>query len=442
MRFHYRNADELCAHAEELNLDLPWSDDLSTLFAPLEANGIYLPNKLVVHPMEGFDADPNGEPSDLTFRRYARYASGGAGLIWFEATAIVSEGRSNPHQLYLHRGSRDAFARLVEETRRAARSDSGIDPVLVLQLTHSGRWSRPGEKRTPKIAFHSEPLDSVSGVDGNLSTITDDELADLMEDYEKAAMLAAQAGFDGVDIKACHGYLVSELLAGFTREGEFGGSFPNRIRFLSEVLHRVKDRLPSTFVTSRTNIFDGLPFPFGFGVAEDGSKTPDLKEPIELLRELLRCGAPLANVSIGVPYLRPHLGRPFDKPIRGAPPSPEHPLKGVTRLIELAKKVQLAVPDLPLVGTGYSWLRQYFPQVAAGAISSGWVGLIGVGRMAFAYPNFANDLKNHGALNPKKCCIACSGCTELMRAGGPTGCVLKDRDHYRIPPSNDKRKDR
>ena len=93
------------------------------------------------------------------------------------------------------------------------------------------------------------------------------------------------------------------------------------------------------------------------------------------------------------------------------------------------------------VGTGYSWLRQYFPHVAAGAIAAGDVTIAGVGRLAFAYPDFARDLLERGKLYPEKCCLACSGCTELMRAGGPTGCIVRDREFYRLPRRGRDRKD-
>jgi 2,4-dienoyl-CoA reductase-like NADH-dependent reductase (Old Yellow Enzyme family) len=393
--------------------------------------------------MEGFDAEPDGAPGDLTVRRYRRYAAGGAGVIWFEATSVLADGRSNPRQLYLNDGSVAAFARLVESVRSAARNTFGSAhvPLMVLQLTHSGRWSRPGGERQPIIVHHNPTLDDVLGIDSGFPTASDDELDGLQESFLRAAHLAAGAGFDAVDIKACHGYLVSELLAAFTRDGRYGGSVENRSRFLMETVRRVREEVSSILVTSRLNAYDGLPYPYGFGTDRDEPDTPDLEEPCLLLSELHRAGLSLANISVGVPYSKPHLGRPFSWPVRGSPPSPEHPLVGVARLLEIASRLQHLVSDLPLVGTGYSWLRQYFPQVAAGAISAGDVAVSGVGRLAFAYPDFARDLMEKGRLDPDKCCLACSGCTELMRAGGPTGCIVRDREFYRLPRRSGTRKD-
>ena len=433
-RFKYADGDSLRRALEELDLRLPWSDDLAPLLVPTDIGGKRIPNRLAVHPMEGFDANADGSPGALALRRYKRYASGGAGLIWFEATAVTSDGRSNPYQLYLHDGSVAAFERLVESTRSAAWDVFGREhnPFLVLQLTHSGRWSRPGGARRPVVAHHNPTADEFVGIESDYPVVSDDQLTILQEDFVRAASLAAEVGFDAVDIKACHGYLVSELLAAFTREGRFGGSFQNRTRLLRETVVRVRNALPLHLVATRLNAFDGLPYPYGFGVSRDDHNLPDLEEPALLLCALHDAGLALANISVGVPYRTPHLGRPFDRPVRGAAPSPEHPLVGVSRLLDITSRLQGAVGTLPLVGTGYSCARQYFPHVAAGAVSSGDVAIAGVGRMAFAYPDFARDLLEHGALDPNKCCLACSGCTELMRTGGPTGCIVRDRECYKL----------
>lgn len=442
-RFRFPDGESLQAKLLDLCVSLPWSDDISPLLSPLDVGGRFLSNRLAVHPMEGFDSEPDGAPSELAFRRYDRYGAGGAGLIWFEATAVVAEGRSNPRQLYLHDGSVAAFGRLVESTRNAARAALGPDhsPLLVLQLTHSGRWSRPGAARQPVIAHHNPTLDDIVGIDSEHPQIGDDALDRLQDDFVRAAQLAADAGFDAVDIKACHGYLVSELMATFTRDGRYGGSFENRTRFLMETTQRVREKVPSILVTSRLNAFDGLPFPYGFGVDRDDPAMPDLEEPRMLLNEFHGTRLALANISVGVPYSRPYLGRPYSWPVRGSAPSPEHPLIGVSRLLDIVGTLQHAVAALPMVGTGYSWLRQYFPHVAAGAITAGDVTIAGVGRLAFAYPDFARDLLERGKLNPEKCCLACSGCTELMRAGGPTGCIVRDREFYRLPRRGRDRKD-
>jgi 2,4-dienoyl-CoA reductase-like NADH-dependent reductase (Old Yellow Enzyme family) len=391
--------------------------------------------------MEGFDGDLGGNPSELTSRRYRRFAGGGCGLIWFEATAVVEEGRSNPHQLCLTPGTAAGFTRLVAETRRCASEALGPDhdPLLVLQLTHSGRWSKPDGSRRPVIARHFDVLDEMVDIDEDYPVVTDEELDRLQEVFVSAARLASEVGFDGVDVKACHGYLVSELLGSFTRKGRYGGSLENRTRFLLETIRRIRSEVQGIFVTSRLNAFDGLPFPFGFGVSRKNPDEPDLGEPMEVLGKARALGAPMVNITMGVPYCKPHLGRPFNRAVPGSPSAPEHPLVGISRFQTITQALQRAHPDLPLIGTGYSWLRHFFPYVAAGAVAEGGVSLVGLGRMAFAYPDFARDLAELGELDPRKVCVGCSGCSELMRAGGPSGCVVRDGDLFQLPGSRARR---
>lgn len=436
-RFLYRDPEELRRDMETLDLAIAWDDDPSPLLAPIRVGDRTLPNRLAVHPMEGFDAEIDGAPSELAIRRYRRFAAGGSGLIWFEATAVVEGSRSNPHQLYLHEGTVSRFEELVAETRRVAAETMGKShqPLLILQLTHSGRWSRPDGTRRPMIAHHFDMLDRMVGIDDAYPLVTDGELDGLQDVFVDAARLALEAGFDGVDVKACHGYLGSELLGAFTREGRYGGSLENRTRLLLETVDRIQAEVPGILVTSRLNVFDGLPYPFGFGVSRDDPNEPDLTEPLVVLDRLEGLGSPLANITLGVPYCEPHLGRPFNRAVPGSPSAPEHPLVGIARLLGVTEELQKAHAGFPLVGTGYSWLRQFFPHVAAGAVRQGGVSIAGLGRMAFAYPDFARDLAEHGALDPKKVCVGCSGCSELMRAGGPSGCVVRDGDLFQLPGS-------
>jgi len=434
-RFLYRGPEDLQRDIEALGLSIPWSDDFSPLLEPVRVGDRTLPNRLAVHPMEGFDARLDGGPGERAFRRYRRFASGGSGLVWFEATAVMEEARSNPHQLWIHSGNVGDFEALVSKARGAASEAMGSShkPLFVLQLTHSGRWSRPGEVRKPVIAHHNEMLDGMVGIHPNDEVIADEELGRIQDVFLEAARFAGAAGFDGVDVKACHGYLISELLAAHTREGRYGGPLDNRARFLLETVEKIRTAAPGLMVTSRINVFDGLPHPYGFGVSREDADVWDLTEPRAVLSHLQDLGCPMVNVTLGVPYCRPHLGRPFNRSVPGSPSAPEHPLVGIARFQEVTGELQRAVTDLPIVGTGYSWLRQFFPHVGAGAVHEGGVSIVGLGRMAFAYPDFAKDLVDRGYLDGKKVCVGCSGCTQLMKAGMESGCVVRDGDLYQLP---------
>ncbi len=445
-RFSLHDRAALARCAAELGVAIPWSDDLSILFTPLEIAGHGLSNRFAVQPMEGCDAEADGTPGPLTLRRYRRFAAGGSGLIWFEATAATAEGRANPHQLWITAANVGAFRRLVEQTRAAAKSGgtAGHELLLILQLTHSGRYSRPAGVPRPIIVQHNPILDARQNLRPDYPLISDAELDRLQDDFVRAAELAAAAGFDGVDIKACHGYLVSELLAAFTRKGSrYGVSFENRTRFLLEVVAQIRAQLPDLIITSRISLHDGPPYPFGFGTCgtwgtgetcgtgfQPVIASEDLTEPLELARNLHTLDCLVLNVSVGNPYYNPHFGRPHDLPLAGAAVPPEHPLIGVARLLRLTAEVQHALPTVPIVGTGYSWLRHLLPNVAAGAIARGDAALVGLGRQALAYPDCVYDLAKYGRLDRNKACNACSGCSQIMRDGGHAGCRVHDCEIY------------
>ena len=98
-------------------------------------------NRVVFQPMEGADCLPDGTPSEYTIRKYMRFASGNSGLLWFEANAVVPEGKANPRQLMLTKDNLDSFKKMVDDVREKALKDTGSVPQLILQLTHSGRQS-------------------------------------------------------------------------------------------------------------------------------------------------------------------------------------------------------------------------------------------------------------------------------------------------------------
>ena len=431
-RFCYWTPGQFAA-ARARVADLPWSEDLAGLFAPLRLGGRTVPNRLAVQPMEGADADGDGAPGPLTFRRYRRFAAGGAGLIWFEAAAVVPDGRSNAHQLLLVPENLGTFKRLVEETRAAAAAAADRpSPVLILQLTHAGRFVKRDGRPAPLAAQRNPLLDPIHRLDGPVPVISDPELDALGPRFADAAELAAEAGFDGVDLKACHGYLAGELLAARARTGSrYGGPrLEDRARFLVETAAEIKRRRADRLLAVRLGVADGLAAPYGFGGSPRNPETPDLAEAIAVVRALRPAGLDLLNVTLGIPSFRPHLGRPFDRPPAGAAVPPEHPLTGIARFMEAAAGMQAAFPDLPVVGTGFSWLRHHFPGVAAGAIGRGDMALAGLGRLAFADPDFAVELRREGALPRRRVCVACSHCSELLRAGRPAGCVVRDAAVY------------
>ena len=433
--FSLSSADDLRSLAERLGVSLGIcrDEDTAILAKPVRVGGLEAPNSLAVHPMEGCDGDAQGQPGPLTVRRYERFASGGAGLIWAEAIAVVGEGRANPRQLWFNADSAASIASMVARMRSLAAQRFGCDhkPIIVAQLTHSGRYSKPTGKPHPLIPQRDPYRDAKINLPDDWPVLTDEYLDELQDAYVTAAGRAFEAGFDAIDIKSCHGYLINELLACHTRNGKYGGSFENRTRFLLEVIDRIRDKFgPDRIIGARLGVFDAIPYPYGWGVDESDCTKSDLAEPKELVGLLADHGLELLNVTIANPYYNPHYGRPFNEPPAGMDSDPEHPLVGVARMIDLAGRIQQAFPKLAVVGTGYSWLRTLFANVAAASKADGLATFIGAGRMAFAYPDFAADILEKGRMDPKKVCVACSACTQIMRDGGTAGCVVRDNEIY------------
>ncbi len=406
---------------------LPYTENTTILGTPLTVAHKTLPNRLCCQAMEGCDGTRDGRPDELTIRRYLRFARGGAGLIWFEATAVLPEGRANPRQLSINEDTVDAFKALIESIKETALRECGYEPLVMMQATHSGRYSKPNGTPAPLVAYHHPVFEAQKPLSDD-RILDDDALDRVREALIHGAALAARAGFDGVDIKSCHGYLLCELLSAFTRPGRYGGCYENRTRLYREAIQGAMAVTPSDFiVSSRLGVYDGFAYPYGFGMAENGSLSPDLGEPIRLVRELRKWGVPLLNITMGNPYQNPHVNRPYRK---GGYEPPEAPMSGVKRMLDGIACIQQAVPDLPLIASALSYLGADAPYVAAAYIQNGGFAVAGFGRQAFAYPNFARDILKEGRMDSEKCCTTCSLCTAVMRAGGKTGCVVRDAATY------------
>ena len=433
-RFDLKTRGDLESELARIAARLPLSDTFDVLGQPLEIAGRRLANRFVVQPMEGVDAaDAGGTPGELTFRRYRRFAAGGSALIWFESVAVVPEGCSGPRQLMLTERNLDVWRRLVDQTRRAARDEGCGEVTLLLQLTHSGRYSRPQGRPLPVTAQRNPFLEKALPEMPVAEPVSDETLAHLEAAFVATATLAERAGFDGVDMKAVHGYLVAELLGARRREGSYGGTYENRTRFLKNCIMGMRQTLAKEmWVVSRLTVLEPSDYPYGWGVAErEGAWQADLTEPLRLTGELSGMGVPLHNISMGYPRFQPYMNRPYDRPLAGGVPSPEEPLLGVVRFQETVRAVRQAAGGVPVMTAALSWLRHLAPHVAAGLVREGWCDLIGFGRSAFAYPDAPKDILQRGAMNLEKCCVTCSMCSQIMKdMKGRGGCVVRDSAVY------------
>ena len=447
----------------ELGCNLPVDDAIlsadegSPLAEPLDVGGFRVGNRWCIHPMEGWDAGRDGTPSPHTLRRWRHFGRSGAKLIWGgEAAAVQRDGRANPRQTLATRDNRGGLAALLDSLKQEHLSRFGTtDDLLVgLQLTHSGRFCRPNSQRLePRIAYHHPLLDAKFGIDPDDPSVvwTDDDLERLADRYVEAATIAAEIGFQFVDIKACHGYLMHELLSGFSRSGPYGGDYEGRTRLLKNIVGRVRAECPRLMVGVRLSVFDtvpyekgdgaGRPMPFehllpyryGFGLDPDAPLRLDLSEAIRLARELHGLGVAMLNVSCGSPYYNPHIQRPAIFPPSDGYQPPEDPLVGVWRQIDATRQMQQAVPELPMVGSGYSYLQDYLPHVAQAVVRAGWTTFVGLGRMVLSYPEMPADTLAGRPLARKRICRTFSDCTTAPRNGLVSGCYPLD-DYYKQLP--------
>ena len=423
-KFHYKTWAEVQATASALGCALPVAEDTSILGQPLDAGNVHFANRLGIAPMEGADSTPDGRPSEYTVRRYVREAEGGSAMIWFEAISIVEEGRSSATQLFLNRENVDSYKQLVAQVKEAGLKANGYAPYLVMQANHSGRYSNPGNKPAPMIAYRHPELEQYRAADDSC-IVSDDYLLSLEEKFGEAASLAKEAGFDAVDIKSCHGYLLAELTSAYNRPGLYGGRYENRTRLLRNGILAAKVYEDASFaVTSRLGIYDGYAWPYGFGVSEGSGLEPDLTEPIRLVREMYEdLGLRFVDLTMGNPYATTHVTRPYDM---GKYVPDEHPLLGIHRMIRGIGAVKQAVPEMVIWASAPTYLRQSADLYTAGAVESGLCDGMLFGRMAFADPTFANEILHDGRIDPRHVCLTCGKCGDLIRAHKPTGCVVRD----------------
>lgn len=449
-------------HLTSLGLPIPCDDEIahgadSPLRLPIERGGIKIGNRFAVQPMEGWDGTAEGNPSESTIRRWRRFGSSGAKLIWGgEAVAVAPEGRANPNQLLIAAHTEKGIARLraalIEEHRLATGSDDGL--LIGLQLTHSGRYCRPTKHdgAEPHIAFHHPILDRRLRLPDSYPLLADSDLDAIVEKFHAAAARGWKLGFDFVDIKHCHGYLGHELLGAHTRDGEYGGSFENRTRFLRRIVEGVRAAAPGIQIGVRLSAFDTVPFRhdperssdgkpgpgipegyegllpyrYGFGVNPQNPTEADLTEPSRFLSLLEDLNIRLVNLTAGSPYYNPHIQRPALYPPSDGYQPPEDPLIGVARQMEATRCLKQKFPKLIFVGSAYSYLQDFLPHVAQAAVRLGWVDSVGLGRMVLTYPEILWDATEGRPIQRRRICRTFSDCTTAPRNGLPSGCYPLD----------------
>jgi 2,4-dienoyl-CoA reductase-like NADH-dependent reductase (Old Yellow Enzyme family) len=454
-------------HMKTLGLDMPcddvvWSGADSPLGTSREVDGLTIGNRIGMQPMEGWDCETDGRPSEHTKRRWQRFGQSGAKLIWGgEACAVRPDGRANPRQLTMAEHTQAGIAALrdilIKAHVEAAGSDHGL--VIGLQLTHSGRFCKPNDNRRFEaiIAYNHPLLDNRFGHPPGKPPIGDDEVRRLVDDYVVTAKRAQACGYDFVDVKMCHGYLGHEFLSAVTRPGPYGGSLENRTRFLREIVAGIRAEAPGLRIAVRLSAIDTVPFKpdaarsetgalgpgipqehplpyvYGFGAQADNPLNYDLTEPKALLQILRSLGIRLLNITLASPYYNPHVTRPALYPPSDGYHPPEDPFIGVMRHLEVVRDLKAAFPDLCFMGSGYTYLQEFFPNVAQAVVRRGFADIVGLGRMVLAYPDLPLDILSGRGFQKKRLCRTFSDCTTAPRNGIVSGCYPLDAYYKKSP---------
>jgi NADPH2 dehydrogenase len=458
-----KTAEALRAALARCGADLEFDETIEVgpeapLALPLRTPTRIVGNRFAILPMEGWDGEADGKPSDLTRRRWNRFGQSGAKLIWGgEAVAVRLDGRASPNELVICEANLSALESLREglNAEHAARFGRTDDLFVGLQLTHSGRYSKPNDKRRlePITLYHHPMLDRRLREDERAHVLTDDEVSRLIDDFIRSARQAQRIGFSFVDIKHCHAYIGHEFLSAVDRPGRFGGSFENRTRFLREVVAGVRAEAPGLELGVRLSAMDTRPFhtggdgrgepeaweysayPYAFGSDASGMGI-DLAEPSAFLGLLESLDVRWVCTTLGTPYYNPHLLRPAAFPPSDAYGPPEDPLVGVARHVSVTRRLKALHPSLNFVGSGYSYLQEWLPNVAQRVVREGGADLVGIGRMALSYPEFPADVLAGRTLARKSICRTFSDCTTGPRNGLISGCFPLD-PFYKARPERE-----
>ncbi len=454
-----KSAADFMNHQSVIATELPFKAHLSdprqsSLARTFQLkSGQTIGNRFCILPMEGWDATATGIPTELTRRRWHNFAISGAKLLWgCEAVAVCPEGRANPNQLLINEQNlhvyKELYASLISDHQSKFGTTS--DLLIGLQLTHSGRFAIPDSDRIrkPKTLYRHSILDKKFNIPEDHKPMTDAEIDQIVAHFVKAANLAKEAGFQFVDIKHCHGYLGHEFLSAKTRKGKYGGSLKNRMRFLTSIVEgiRATSNIP---VAVRLSAFDFVPYKkneANIGVPEqvnhsyteafggDAEGTGiDLTEVFEMLHYFEELGIELVCITAGSPYYVPHIQRPALFPPSDGYLPPEDPLVGVARQIQITHQIKQKFPNLTIVGSAYSYLQEWLPNVAEAVIDETMADFIGLGRMVLSYPEMPNDILKGKQLVRAAICRTFSDCTTAPRIGMISGCFPLDPYYKKMP---------
>ena len=353
------------------------------LFQPLELGSIRLPNRILMGSMHtGYEA--RGAFAELA-AFYAERARGGAALIVTGGWSPNDAGNLSAHR---------AQFSTVEDAERHRPVPDAVHAAggrIVLQLLHSGRYGFHERIVAPSAA--KAPINPHAPRE-----LTAAEIEQTIADFACAARLAKEAGYDGVELMASEGYLITQFLALRTnqRRDEWGGSLENRMRFATEVVRRTREATARDFIiVYRISALD---------LVEGGLSGEEI---VQVARAVAAAGATLLNSGIGWHEARiPTIAQAVP---RGA-------FAWATRRLKEAV-------GIPVVASN----RINAPEVAEEILARGDADMVSLARAMLADPEFADKAKR-GDRAGINICIACNqACLDHYFIGEPASCVVNPR---------------
>jgi 2,4-dienoyl-CoA reductase-like NADH-dependent reductase (Old Yellow Enzyme family) len=386
------------------------------LLSPIKLGTRTCENRFFSQAMECNDADPEGNPTDLTYQRYENLFKGEAGLISLEAITITDKNRSRMNQLFIMPQNQAALAKFVSRMRE-------VNPkaLFIFQLTHSGELSNPEFSRRLSV----RPLPGFKA-----DIFTEDEFEKIMDDFVLAAKMTYDVGADGIDMKFCHGYLGSQILRPYnTRKWKYGGPWENRRQFAFDLYERIRKVIPDEnfLIGSKISVWEG--FPGGFGTAGPDTPIIDFTEPIDLVKGLEERGAQYFIQSAGSPSITISLTQ-ADK---------DHPYFAYLHQYFAKVLKENLKPETVVIGSNYSVFGKGKSKLQAvssedsallayGAqnIAQGYVDMIALGRQSLADPLIPLKLRE-GRESEINYCTTCDNCLELLIQQAPIGCATYNK---------------
>ncbi len=364
------------------------------LYTPVAMGRRSAPNRLTAQAMEISAAGDGGGVSDAHMERYRQLGTGGWGVVFVEAVSVTGRHLARKRGLVLSRENLTGFRRLVASFREA-----GGGGLVLFQLSHAGRL----------CGSFSRPVGVYRENDG-IPVLTEGEIDETVDLFAEAVRLSHEAGADGVDIKACHGYLGGEMLRPRNDRGDkYGGSPGNRSRFIAAIIREARKISGDFIVGTRISFYEGIRGGCGTGSGQGYIEEPD--DMYALLDHIVQAGADFINVSAGVPVRTPRLTRPqqansFD----------------MFHHFRYAAMVKRRFPGLTVIGSAYSVGRERAAEYARDNITRGYADMAGFGRQSLADPLFPRRLADGGS--DIRYCTLCGGCSRLLKEQKPVYCIV------------------